>query len=69
MHTADSLAKQHDASEKVVLIVGMEEGTPDRDLKITSLIDKYEKKFYKLIITTHPKGISGKFVSSMCCCW
>lgn len=59
MHTVDSLVGQTRASEKVSVIVGLELGTPDREEKAAKLMDRYEKKFDRFIVTVHPKGLLG----------
>lgn len=58
-NTADSLAKQSKATEKLTLLVGMEEGTPERDQKKAAIMEKYGKMFHRVIVTIHPKGVTG----------
>jgi hypothetical protein len=59
-NTADSLAKQDKAVDKLTFVVGMEEGTPDRDQKKAAIMDKYEKVFHRVIVTIHPRGVIGE---------
>ena len=56
----DSLALQWDADERLCIIIGLEEGTPEKGAKIDEILAKYTKKFHRLIITIHPANQPGE---------
>ena len=47
-------------ANRVVLVVGMEEPTPELDAKIGKLRDLYVSQFMQLIFTIHPTGVPGE---------
>ncbi|GMT22210.1 hypothetical protein PFISCL1PPCAC_13507, partial [Pristionchus fissidentatus] len=57
--TVESIAVQPLAKEKISVVVGMEEGTPDRVEKELELFRAFGKRFEKFYVTTHPKGLPG----------
>nr|CDJ96837.1 Hypothetical protein CBG17510 [Haemonchus contortus] len=59
MDTVDSIASQPDAKSKITCLVGMEDGTPDKEEKKRLLHEKYEAQFDRFIVTFHPKGLPG----------
>ncbi|CAJ0609233.1 unnamed protein product [Cylicocyclus nassatus] len=59
MDTVDSIASQPDAKQKITCLVGMEEGTPDKEKKKQILHEKYESQFDRFIVTFHPKNLPG----------
>ena len=44
----------------VVLVIGLEERTPDLDAKISKLRELYASQFQKVMFTVHPSGIPGE---------
>ncbi|KAL4481580.1 hypothetical protein ABPG74_007669 [Tetrahymena malaccensis] len=59
MNTLENLKEMH-GSNQMIVAVGFEERTPDKDDKINQLKLKYEQVFEELIITIHPFGIEGE---------
>uniref|UniRef100_A0A914VHD6 Glycosyltransferase 2-like domain-containing protein n=1 Tax=Plectus sambesii TaxID=2011161 RepID=A0A914VHD6_9BILA len=59
VRTIDSLARQKNAKAKLSVVIGLEEGTPDKEQKMKELNERYESKFERFIITVHPKGLLG----------
>ncbi|GMT32023.1 hypothetical protein PFISCL1PPCAC_23320 [Pristionchus fissidentatus] len=57
--TIDSIASQPNAKEKISVVIGMEEGTPDKEKAKVDLYAKYKPIFERFIITFHPKGLQG----------
>ncbi|KAF8355218.1 hypothetical protein PRIPAC_96841 [Pristionchus pacificus] len=57
--TIDSIASQPHAKEKISVVIGMEEGTPDKEKAKADLYAKYKPIFERFIITFHPKGLQG----------
>ena len=48
------------AANRVVLVVGMEERTPELDAKISKLRDLYVSQLMQLMFTIHPTGVDGE---------
>lgn len=59
MDTIDSIVTQPEADKKITVLIGMEEGTPEKEMKKRRLHDKYDSCFEKFIVTFHPKGLPG----------
>lgn len=59
VRTIDSLARQKNATAKLSVFIGLEEGTPEKEEKMKQLTERYESKFERFIITVHPKGLDG----------
>jgi hypothetical protein len=57
--TLDGLASQHRASERVIVVLGMEEREPDARAKGEALAAEYAGRFLGTIVTAHPAGIPG----------
>ena len=55
----DFIARQTVAN-RVVLVVGMEERTPELDAKISKLRDLYVSQLMQLMFTIHPTGVDGE---------
>eukprot|EP01061_Rhynchopus_euleeides_P008864 TRINITY_DN18019_c0_g1_i1.p1 TRINITY_DN18019_c0_g1~~TRINITY_DN18019_c0_g1_i1.p1 ORF type:complete len:659 (+),score=294.27 TRINITY_DN18019_c0_g1_i1:160-2136(+) len=53
--TLDSLVQQS-VADKLITVVGLEEGTPDFDAKYKALMRKYTGKFFHFMVTRHPRG-------------
>ena len=58
--TIEALAVQHRATERVVVVLGMEEREPDARAKAEGLIAKYETNFLHMMATVHPSNIPGE---------
>ena len=58
--TLDSLACQIDAIDRVSVIVGLEQGTPDQEGKKTAIFSGYSNKFHRLLVTVHPSNLPGE---------
>uniref|UniRef100_A0A914XKX4 Uncharacterized protein n=1 Tax=Plectus sambesii TaxID=2011161 RepID=A0A914XKX4_9BILA len=59
-HTVDSLARQAEATEKISVVIGFEEGTPDKDMKTAQLHEMYDDKFERFMVAIHPRGVPGE---------
>ncbi|CAJ0935688.1 unnamed protein product, partial [Mesorhabditis belari] len=59
MDTIDSITSQPNCKQKISILIGMEEGTPDKDLKKAQLHKKYDPLCERFIVTFHPKGLRG----------
>ncbi|WKY17005.1 hypothetical protein Q1695_001540 [Nippostrongylus brasiliensis] len=59
MDTVDSIASQPDAKQKITCLVGMEDGTPEKEQKKSILHEKYDSQFDRFIVTFHPRGLQG----------
>ncbi|GMR29982.1 hypothetical protein PMAYCL1PPCAC_00177 [Pristionchus mayeri] len=59
METIDSIASQPGAKDKISVVIGMEEGTPNKEKAKADLYAKYKPIFERFIITFHPKGLQG----------
>jgi hypothetical protein len=55
--TLDALAAQHRASERVVVVLGMEEREPDARAKAQGLIESYGASFLHMTASIHPGNI------------
>ena len=59
--TFSSLIKVNYQTKKFIIVLAGEEGDKENCLKISSKIkEKYADKFYKLLITIHPKNLPGE---------
>jgi hypothetical protein len=47
-------------SEDTIMVVSLEERTPDLEYKITTLSNLFESKFKEIVITVHPFGVEGE---------
>jgi len=52
--TLSSVANQT-VADSIVMVVGMEEGTPDKDERISSIRERFDGQFKSLVFTVHPK--------------
>lgn len=59
-HTVDSLARQAEATEKISVVIGFEEGTPDKEMKTAQLHEMYDSKFERFMVAIHPRGVPGE---------
>ncbi|CAI4232561.1 unnamed protein product [Auanema sp. JU1783] len=59
METIDSLASQPNAKTKLTLVIGMEDGTPNKEESKAKIEDKYNPFFERIIVTFHPRGLAG----------
>ena len=57
--TLSSIANQT-VSGSIIMVVGMEERTPDQDMKQQVIKERFERKFCALIFSVHPTGIPGE---------
>lgn len=62
--TVDTVASQPSAKKNVVMVVGLEERTPDFEAKIAFMKNRYENAFLKLIFTVHPYGLPGEIAGT-----
>ncbi|HEX9092530.1 MAG TPA: glycosyltransferase, partial [Coriobacteriia bacterium] len=58
--TIEGLAVQHRASERIVLVLGMEEREPGAREKGEALARRYEGRFERIIVSLHPGGLPGE---------
>ena len=58
--TLDSLAAQHDASKRLVVVLGMEERESGSRAKGDLLAQEYEGKFARVLVTMHPADLPGE---------
>eukprot|EP00933_Yihiella_yeosuensis_P007299 TRINITY_DN11225_c0_g3_i1.p1 TRINITY_DN11225_c0_g3~~TRINITY_DN11225_c0_g3_i1.p1 ORF type:complete len:596 (-),score=115.63 TRINITY_DN11225_c0_g3_i1:116-1858(-) len=56
--SVDSLAKQT-AAKRLIVVIGLEEGTPDVGEKADTLKQRYANSFKRFHVTRHPKQWSG----------
>lgn len=59
LETISSIASQTVASS-IVLVIGMEEKTPEREMKVRLLKERYQKHFLGLLFSIHPYGVAGE---------
>lgn len=52
--TMSSVANQT-VADSIVMVVGMEEGTPDKEERISSIRERFDGSFKSLVFTVHPK--------------
>lgn len=50
---------------RLFVVVGLEEGTPEKEAKRTAIMTRYQGCFYGLLVTVHPKGVPGSFVAQL----
>lgn len=58
--TLDALAGQHRASERLIVVLGMEERELDAAIKGELLAHEYEGRFLDVMVTVHPAGLPGE---------
>lgn len=58
--TLDALAAQHRATERVVVVLGMEERESDARAKAQGLIDSHGASFLRMVASVHPGNIPGE---------
>jgi hypothetical protein len=57
--TVETVAAQTIAGQ-ILMCVTLEERTPDVELKKATLKERFGKKFWKLVVTVHPRGLAGE---------
>ncbi|KAI1730987.1 hypothetical protein Ddc_03710 [Ditylenchus destructor] len=57
--TLNSIAVQPDATQKISVAVGLEQGTPDKEKKEAELYAKFQFRFERFYVTIHPKNLPG----------
>lgn len=63
LETISSVANQTVASS-IVMVVGMEEKTPDQDEKKRKIIQRFGESFKALIFSVHPTGVPGEITGA-----
>jgi len=58
--TLDTLAQQHRASERLIVVLGMEERELDAVAKGELLAHEYGTRLLDVLVTTHPAGLPGE---------
>lgn len=58
-NTLENLSQMNRCQELIV-VIGFEELSPERDEKIKIVSEKFQKTFKELIITIHPSNIPGE---------
>lgn len=58
--TIEGLAAQHRASERIVLVLGMEEREPGAQAKGEALAGRYRDRFRHVIVSVHPGSLPGE---------
>jgi len=58
--TLDGLAAQHDAAERLVVVLGMEEREAGSRAKGDLLAHEYAGRFARILVTAHPTGLPGE---------
>ena len=58
--TLDALAAQHDAAERLVVVLGMEEREAGSRAKGDLLAQEYAGRFARILVTSHPTGLPGE---------
>ncbi|CAD8191165.1 unnamed protein product [Paramecium octaurelia] len=59
LKTLQNVSQQRIAKE-IIMVVCMEEKTPDKESKINAVFEQFTNSFGKLIITVHPYGTPGE---------
>lgn len=58
--TVAAIAAQNGASERIVLVLGMEEREPDARAKGDAIAARYRDAFLRVIVSVHPGGVPGE---------
>ncbi len=58
--TLDALAVQHEAAERLIVVLGMEEREQAALAKGRGLANEYAARFFETIVTVHPTGLPGE---------
>jgi len=59
METISSVANQT-VCQSIIMVVGMEQGTPNQDTKKAAIRERFGKSFKALVFAVHPKGTPGE---------
>ncbi|CAJ0963593.1 unnamed protein product, partial [Mesorhabditis belari] len=57
--TIESVANQSEASKKISMFIGIEEGTPEREKKTAELHKLFDSRFERFFVVSHPRGLPG----------